>query len=719
MELIRVGYHSECCFEGFASSKRQPYYTLKSQLWVLPVRRANLGRKRAGGDREGQKSSGANRDDTRAWRYWDPVCGGLEVPHEAVLQLLEDYKLYEEVGEGGSAKVYRALCVPFNEIVAVKVFDLEKCKNDLSPRAWRSELLILAALCSSFLVSFAQEAIRQEVQTMTLIEHPNLLRAHCSFATGSSLWIVVPYMAGGSCLHIMESAYPEGFQQPVFATLLYEVLKALVYLHSHGLIHRDVKAGNILVDSKGAVKLADFGVAARLFDSGDRQQSRKSFVGTPCWMAPEVMQQLHGYDFKADIWSFGITALELAHGHAPFSNYPPAKVLLMTLQNAPPGLDTGTDKRFSKSFKAIVAACLVKDPLKRPTPEKLLKHQFFKHARSNEFLARTILDGLSPLGDRFRMLKVYILISISQLITLVKACRINAMPSLYAFSVQETKADLIQGKAMYYKEKDQLSQLEYIQGISAWNFDLADLKKQAALIQDDDGISDSAHQGWSRKQSDGFKDSAVLAERPSEERFFHSKLAGSAYWQENGNLQNVGSSPASSVQSIEAFDDRLPYQVRDKSKLPSKDALDEDIKSNRLLEMSEADSRIKVLAESPESAASNDAPDGFISSFLMPRIDTSVLSMLQCIFRQNAMQREQIVRFTRVLNQPTGKNIEYPEGAGDDNHLQRSLASARERVLQAQVIRLQQRIEKLDEELQRWKITNAEMERQVNASLDK
>lgn len=108
-------------------------------------------------------------------------------------------------------------------------------------------MLILAALCSSFLVSFAQEAIRQEVQTMTLIEHPNLLRAHCSFATGSSLWIVVPYMAGGSCLHIMESAYPEGFQQPVIATLLYEVLKALVYLHSHGLIHRDVKVSHLVI----------------------------------------------------------------------------------------------------------------------------------------------------------------------------------------------------------------------------------------------------------------------------------------------------------------------------------------------------------------------------------------------------------------------------------------------------------------------------------------
>ncbi|KAJ6298576.1 hypothetical protein OIU76_019682 [Salix suchowensis] len=347
----------------------------------------------------------------------------------------KDYKLYEEIGEGVSATVYRALCIPFNQIVAIKVLDLEKCNNDL-------------------------DGIRREVQTMSLIDHPNVLRAHCSFTAGHSLWVVMPYMAGGSCLHIMKSAFPEGFEEPVIATLLRETLKALVYIHEHGHIHRDVKAGNILIDSDGTVKLADFGVSACMFDTGDRQRSRNTFVGTPCWMAPEVMQQLHGYDFKADIWSFGITALELAHGHAPFSKYPPMKVLLMTLQNAPPGLDYERDKRFSKSFKEMVAACLVKDPKKRPTSEKLLKHHFFKNARSYEYLGRTILDGLSPLGERFKILKA-------------------------------KEADLlVQNKALY-EDKEQMSQQEYIRGISAWNFNLEDLKSQAALIQDYDCMSNA------------------------------------------------------------------------------------------------------------------------------------------------------------------------------------------------------------------------------------
>lgn len=86
-----------------------------------------------------------------------------------------------------------------------------------------------------------QDGIRREVQTMSLIDHPNVLRAHCSFTAGHNLWVVMPYMSGGSCLHIMKSDYPEGFEEPVIATLLREVLKALVYLHAHGHIHRDVK----------------------------------------------------------------------------------------------------------------------------------------------------------------------------------------------------------------------------------------------------------------------------------------------------------------------------------------------------------------------------------------------------------------------------------------------------------------------------------------------
>ncbi|KAH9667604.1 protein kinase domain-containing protein [Citrus sinensis] len=330
----------------------------------------------------------------------------------------EHYTLYEEVGQGVSASVHRALCIPFNEIVAVKILDFERDNSDLSN-------------------------ISREAQTMILVDHPNVLKSHCSFVSDHNLWVVMPFMSGGSCLHILKAAYPDGFEEVVIATILRE-------------------SGNILIDVRGAIKLGDFGVSACLFDSGDRQRMRNTFVGTPCWMAPEVMEQLHGYDFKADIWSFGITALELAHGHAPFSKYPPMKVLLMTLQNAPPGLDYERDRKFSK----MIASCLVKDPSKRPSAKKLLKHSFFKQARSNEYIARTLLEGLPALGDRIKALK-------------------------------KKEEDMLAQKKMPDGQKEEISQNEYKRGISGWNFNLEDVKAQASLIQDEDMISESNHGGSS------------------------------------------------------------------------------------------------------------------------------------------------------------------------------------------------------------------------------
>ncbi|KAD5507750.1 hypothetical protein E3N88_15453 [Mikania micrantha] len=351
----------------------------------------------------------------------------------------EHYVLYEEIGQGVSASVFRAKCLDNDEIVAIKVLDFERGNCDLNN-------------------------VSREAQTMILVDHPNVLKSHCSFVNDHNLWVIMPFMAGGSCLHMLKASYPEGFEEVIIATILREVLKALEYLHHHGHIHRDVKAGNILISDQGAIKLGDFGVSACLFDSGDRQRARNTFVGTPCWMAPEVMEQLHGYDFKADIWSFGITALELAHGHAPFSKYPPMKVLLMTLQNAPPGLDYERDKKFSKSFKQMTASCLVKDPSKRPSAKKLLKHYFFKQARSNDFIARKLLEGLPTIGDRLQAIK-------------------------------KKDEDMLAQKKIPDGQKEEISQNEYKRGISGWNFDLEDMKAQASLIQDEDCVSEKFQLG--------------------------------------------------------------------------------------------------------------------------------------------------------------------------------------------------------------------------------
>lgn len=641
----------------------------------------------------------------------------------------KDYKLYEEVGEGVSATVYRALCIPLNEIVAIKVLDLEKCNNDL-------------------------DGIRREVQTMSLIDHPNLLQAHCSFTSGHTLWVVMPYMAGGSCLHIMKSEYPEGFDEPVIATLLREVLKALVYLHNHGHIHRDVKAGNILIDSNGAVKLADFGVSACMFDAGDRQRSRNTFVGTPCWMAPEVMQQLHGYDFKADIWSFGITALELAHGHAPFSKYPPMKVLLMTLQNAPPGLDYERDKKFSKSFKEMVATCLVKDPKKRPTSEKLFKHSFFKHARSNEYLARTILEGLTPLGDRFRTLKA-------------------------------KEADLLVQNRALYGDKEQLSQQEYIRGISAWNFNLEDLKNQAALIQDYDVISNVEDPDGSNaalSHEDGFNDLSNL-ENSLASFPVQPLQALKGYFdvcEDDGNASSLSwrdvmqsESEEQSVDQEAEKDDgenfgrssSLPRQIipghkkffsgsllQDNALSPKKvngDGDRENIQSRYqpernysgpLLHRQKRDTNnISSVEDTPEGAvvqckgrfkvtSAELSPKGPTNCFFSqvsggstspttPSLTAaSILPSLQFVLQQNTMQREEIMKLIKYVEQSCGNHIEE---AGSIDLSQIHAVSTREKELQSQVIHLQQSIGTLVEELQRQKLKNAQVERCVNAVANK
>jgi len=212
----------------------------------------------------------------------------------------------------------------------------------------------------------------------------------------------MPCMAAGSCAAIMKKLAPKGLKDEVLlATILMEVLKGLVYFHQDGRIHRDVKAGNILISATGEVKLADFGVAGTLIDNGIRKQHRQTFTGTPCWMAPEVMEQASGYDGKADIWSFGITAMELGFGRAPYATFQPMKVLLLTLKEEPPTVEIYNDNsyKFSKGFISLLSKCLRKVPKKRPVATKLLQHRFFAKAKDAKYIQEKIVSQLPPMPE--------------------------------------------------------------------------------------------------------------------------------------------------------------------------------------------------------------------------------------------------------------------------------------------------------------------------------
>ena len=232
---------------------------------------------------------------------------------------------------------------------------------------------------------------------MSRIVHPNLIQSYAVIILDTKAYIIMPLMIYGDLSSIIAFRFSKGVQdENVIATIMKFCLEAIDCLNNNNWFHRDVKASNILLDKNGNCRLGDYGVSTIIKEEGN-----KTYVGSLCWMAPEIALNLK-YNYKIDIWSLGITAIEIANGKPPYKDISPMKFIEVAKSSEIPTLNEDNFK-FSDEFKNFVKNCLIKDPNLRPSAKELLStHKLFlEKAKNKEYIFENVLKGCPTLHDIF------------------------------------------------------------------------------------------------------------------------------------------------------------------------------------------------------------------------------------------------------------------------------------------------------------------------------
>lgn len=231
-----------------------------------------------------------------------------------------------------------------------------------------------------------REALEMEIRMMCCTRHPNLIKCHETYHFGGFMWISMEFMNGGCLTDVLEKyqTLKERMTEAEIAYVLREVLKGLKFMHGMKRLHRDIKSDNILMTKDGQVKLADFGFCAELTEE---RKKRTTCVGTPYWMAPELIRTTE-YDYKVDLWSVGILAIECAEWEPPLMDEKPMRAMYLICNRPPPQLQE--PQLWSDEFHDFVACCLVLNPTMRASASQLLNHPFLKKACAVEEVAKLI-----------------------------------------------------------------------------------------------------------------------------------------------------------------------------------------------------------------------------------------------------------------------------------------------------------------------------------------